>query len=117
MIVPMTLFLLMGQVFPVILLGAGLCSWPAPWPAWELLTALAAVACSYYPRLAAARRFHLPLSGAILHPLGTLVLLAIQWFAFTLNALGRPSRWKGRAYQTPGRAAAPFAEREIKVSA
>ena len=40
--------------------------------------------------------------GAILHPLGILILLAIQWFAFVRNALGRPSTWKGRPYPTPG---------------
>jgi hypothetical protein len=37
-----------------------------------------AVAVSYYPRLAAARRFRQSMLGAALHLLGILVLLAIQ---------------------------------------
>ena len=32
---------------------------------------------------------------------GVFLLVAIQWFAFLRNGLGRPSTWKGRAYSAP----------------
>ena len=96
MIGPMTAVLLGGQVLPVILLLLGICSWPAPWPRWQILLALVATIASMYPRLTAVARFRQSLLGAILHPLAILVSLAIQWFAFYCNALGLPSHWKGR---------------------
>ena len=37
----------------------------------------------------------------MLHPLGVLVLVAIQWYAFARNLAGRPSAWKGRLYRPP----------------
>ena len=40
-------------------------------------------------------------AGAWLHPLGILVLLAIQWYALARNLAGRPSAWKGRLYRSP----------------
>jgi hypothetical protein len=36
--------------------------------------------------------------GAMLHPLGVLILVLIQWYAFARNLAGRPSAWKGRLY-------------------
>ena len=100
MIGPMTLMLLGGQVLPLVLLALALVAWPQPWPAWQLALALLATAASYYPRLAAAVRFRQSLLGALLHPVGVVLLVAIQWFAFLRNALGRPSTWKGRCYPT-----------------
>jgi len=105
MIVPMTALLFVGQVLPPILLVCGLFSWPAPWPAWQILLAGLATAAVYYPRIMAIRRFHQPVLGALLHPLGILLLLSIQWYAFLRNALGRPSTWKGRPYPSPGTSA------------
>ncbi|MGD0262948.1 MAG: hypothetical protein ABSD29_24550, partial [Verrucomicrobiota bacterium] len=62
--------------------------------------ALAAIAAglAYLPRLLAARLFRQPLGGALLHPLGVLALLAIQWHALVRHLAGRPSVWKGRSY-------------------
>ena len=37
-------------------------------------------------------------SRHLLHPLGILVLLTIQWYAFARNLAGRPATWKGRPY-------------------
>ena len=103
MIGPMTAILLGGQVLPVILLALGLVSssWPRPYPLWQLALSALATAAAYYPRLAASYRFRQDLLGAILHPLGILVLVTIQWFAFFRHALGRPSTWKGRPYPSP----------------
>jgi hypothetical protein len=102
LIVPMSAILLGGQVLPTILLAAGLASIPHPWPSWMVGLSGLAVAASYYPRLAAVRRFRQSLVGALLHPLGILVLLTIQWYAFARNLAGRPATWKGRPY--PARA-------------
>ena len=57
------------------------------------------MAASYYSRWAAAVRFRQSRLGAFLHPLGVLVLVAIQWYAFARNLAGRPSAWKGRLYR------------------
>jgi Glycosyl transferase family 2 len=101
LIVPMTVVLLGGQVLPVILLALSLISSPYPFTARQLGLSALATALVYYPRLAASVRFRQDLLGALLHPVGILVLVSIQWFAFVRHALGRPSSWKGRVYPTP----------------
>ena len=98
-IVPWTLLLALGQVAPPLLLLLALLGL-AP-PAVVPLAALATAAV-YLPRLHAARRFHQPWTGAILHPLGVTLLLAIQWHALTGRLMGRPASWRGRAYGPPG---------------
>jgi hypothetical protein len=98
LIVPMTLVLVGGQVLPVVLLLIGLAAVPAPWPRYTLALAALAVLSAYYPRVAAVRRFRQSKVGALFHPLGVLLLVFIQWYAFLRSKLGRPSSWKGRAY-------------------
>ena len=91
-IVPFTLFLLGGQVAPVVMLAA------APlWPR-AALVALPAVVLLYFPRLAGIRRFRQSPLGAALHPLGVAVLTALQWYGLLRSLLGRPAAWKGRVY-------------------
>ena len=114
MIGPMTAVLLGGQVLPVILILLSFSSWPEPWPNWQTALALVATIAAYYPRLAAANRYRQSLLGAIFHPLGILILLAIQWFAFLCTALGRPATWKGRPYPTPAAQAKVLAPRELE---
>jgi hypothetical protein len=92
-ILPVTAVLLGGQVLPFILVLLA----PMLSSAGLTLAALAA-AMSYLPRLVAARLFCQPLGGALLHPLGIIVLLAIQWHALIRHLAGRPPAWKGRAY-------------------
>jgi hypothetical protein len=100
-ILPVTLLLLAGQVAPpalLLLAAAGLL------PAWAMIPAGIGTLAGYYPRLAAARRFRQPLDGVLLHPLGILAFLAIQWTALGRHSLGRPAGWKGRSYSpTPAR--------------
>ena len=91
----MTAILLGGQVLPVILLLLGLLSWPEPWPNWQLALALVCDRRGLLPSPGRGCGAPPVSPGAILHPLGILILLAIQWFAFLRNALGRPSTWKG----------------------
>ncbi len=91
MIGPSTLLLLGGQVLPVVcLLGAR----PDTWTGLTL-AGLAAVA-AYYPRWRAWHRFRQSGLGAWFHPMGIVLLLSIQWYAFIWARLGRPQQWKGR---------------------
>lgn len=92
-IVPATALLLLGQVLPVIVLGVSLVVSPQ-----VVLPAAAAVACSYFPRLVGVVRFGQPVWSALLHPVGVLVLLVIQWCSLLAQFLGRPRGWKGRTY-------------------
>lgn len=94
MIGPATLLLMGGQVLPAALLTA------APWlqPLALGLTA-AALALAYLPRLVGVLRFRQSLPGALLHPVGVMVLVAIQWYGLMRKALKRPSAWKGRRYE------------------
>ncbi len=101
LIVPMTLVLLGGQVLPVFLLLLALASWPRPWPIAHVLLVVLATLAAFVPRITAALRCRQSLTGAVLHPIGVLLLVAIQWYAFLRKALGRPSTWKGRPYRTP----------------
>ena len=92
-ILPMTALLLGGQVLPLLLLAcAPLLSAPG------LVFATGATALSFLPRVISAHLFHQPIGGALLHPLGVLGLLAIQWHALARHLLGRPAEWKGRRY-------------------
>jgi hypothetical protein len=88
-----TLLLFGGHILPVLLLPfIGLME------AWQVYCVAIAVALSYLPRLAAAVRFRQSWLGALLHPIGILCLLAIQWYATVRDWIGRPIGWKGRAY-------------------
>jgi hypothetical protein len=93
LIVPLTLVFVIGQVLPVVLVGVTM--WRQSLAA---LPAMVALACSYYPRLTSLARFHQPILAALLHPIGILIILAIQWWSLLRRALGQPSRWKGRRY-------------------
>jgi hypothetical protein len=85
-ILPVTALLIAGQVLPFLLLPfAGVASLPTVLAAW-------------LPRWIAVRRFRQPFDGALLHPLGILVFLAVQWYALGRQLLGRPAGWKERAY-------------------
>jgi len=95
LILPATVLLGVGQVLPFALL--------AMHAADPLLAAVsgAAVAASYYPRWLGWRHFHQDGLSALLHPLGVLIFLAIQWFAFLRGLAGQPPQWKGRVRVLP----------------
>lgn len=110
-IVPLSLFLSMGQVMTVALAlswGAMLLIADAGGKMRvrrsdvdELTVILAAgVIATYIPRLLAVRRFRQPLSSALLHPAGVVLLLAVQWYAFTRKLFGRPVGWRQRSYSS-----------------
>jgi hypothetical protein len=86
-----TALLAAGQVLPFALLAFG---------AVTPLSAIAA-ACAMAPRLVAAARFQQSWMSALLHPLGILVLLTLQWYACIRALTGQSSTWKGRPYPSP----------------
>jgi glycosyltransferase involved in cell wall biosynthesis len=89
---PWTVLLFGGQVLPWVLI---VCS---AWlePAAAGLAAMS-VSLSLAVRVHAAARFRQAWLGALLHPAGVSVLLAIQWYSAARALFGRPITWKGRA--------------------
>lgn len=90
-------------IWTVLLGGGHLLPWVllcvAGWmPSWEL--AIVAFACvfSFIPRWGCAVRYKQSFAGALLHPVGVLLMLAIQWYAAVRSWVGRPVGWKGRAH-------------------
>ena len=119
-IVPLSLMLLLGQVLPAIMMvllgttalvllafsaqiGArGLdlhVTNPTMAAVWIGLPLLMLVA-AYLPRLLAVRRFRQPLDAALLHPLGVLLLLCVQWYALARKLFGKPVGWRQRTYSS-----------------
>ena len=108
-ILPLTILLLLGQVLPVIAAALWLAFWVSNMVVGatfddrrmaaivSVLLALAVVAI-YLPRLLAVRRFKQPLLSALLHPLGIILLLVVQWYALAKQIFGRPVAWRARAY-------------------
>lgn len=100
-ILPMTILLLGGQVLPFVLV-----LFATKLPGSALIATVLACAFAYAPRLLAVKIFRQPLGSALLHPLGVVLLLAIQWLALVRQLAGKPSVWKGRSYGA-GQAALP----------
>lgn len=93
-----TVLLFGGQVLPFLLLAAAVpLGWDSP---VALLSGIAAGAALAF-RLAMAWRFRQSVPAALLHPLGILLVLAIQWTALVRSRRGRPATWRGRSYGTP----------------
>lgn len=92
-----TVLLFGGHVLPWILLG-----WAAldPLPDEAVVMAGMAAAAGLLFRLLLMVRFRQSVVGALLHPVGILIMLAIQWAALLRARHGRPSEWRGRAYPT-----------------
>ncbi|WP_448203296.1 glycosyltransferase family 2 protein [Azospirillum sp. sgz302134] len=87
-------------VWTVLLFGGHVLPWLLLVLSPEWLPALAA-GTGLATRLILATRFRQSLLGVLLHPLGVLVMLAIQWTALVRSALGHPAVWRGRAYPSP----------------
>lgn len=93
---PISVLLVMGQVLPFC------------FAAWMLFVrgfsiavmvyVLVGVAGAWLPRALAAVRFRQSWRGAVLHPVGILMLLAVQWYALTRKLMGGAVSWKSRAY-------------------
>jgi glycosyltransferase involved in cell wall biosynthesis len=108
-----TVLLFAGHVLPFLLLGVtvGMMARPDWFEADPLgqaaaratgqvlfWLALHASLLSLAVRFEAAWAFRQSWLGAALHPLGALVLLAIQWYAACRSWIGKPVGWKGRSH-------------------
>ena len=91
-ILPMTALLMLGQIAPFVLLFL-----TAP-GSWAFYFSATGGGLALIPRVMAARCFRQSWLGALLHPLGVLFLLGIQWQALFGKILGQPMQWKGRDY-------------------
>lgn len=89
---PWTLLLGGGQVAPVCF---AMLSALNPTAMSGVLAAIG-LGLVYLPRIALGLRLRQPISSVLLHPLGVVVVLAIQWFAMSRRFVGRPLAWKGR---------------------
>ncbi len=91
-ILPFTALLFLGQMLPWgLLLAAWFDHGEMAWPA-------IAAGAGLLIRLVAAVRFRQSLLGAVLHPVGIAVLLALQWWSLGRKLAGRRAVWKQRAY-------------------
>ena len=66
------------------------------WTDWQILACSIALLLSYATRVIESFRFGLSLSSAIVHPLGIICFLCIQWFGFIHRLFGLKTFWKGR---------------------
>ncbi len=82
-----TCILFGGQVLPAVLMLVS-----------PSIPAALALAASSGLRLTLAARFRQPWLAALLHPLGVLAVLFVQWSALVRALRGRPATWRGRAY-------------------
>jgi hypothetical protein len=86
----------LGQIVPYLLLAFLIAGRVVK---LEVLVFVAvAVASAWLPRVLAAIRFKQDWRGALLHPVGIAVLLAIQWYSLTRKLMGGAVSWKDRAY-------------------
>ena len=90
-------------VFTILLAGAAVLPCMAfgfavvrRWDAVVTVELCIALWLSYWPRLLAVRRFHQSRLGALLHPLGVAIFLAIQWLALLAEIVGLRIKWRGR---------------------
>lgn len=93
-IVVFSLFLFLGQVAPLPLLLGSLVTGNDP----VFRLALLAFSFGLIQRIGSAVRFRQSWRGALLHPLGVLILLALEWTALLRKLMGRPATWKQRSY-------------------
>jgi len=114
-ILPVSVLLFLGQVLPFValgilffgllffvLVGGGLgldfhLTRPVVFWIWLGLTVSTAL-CALLPRLLGVPRFKQDWRGAVLHPVGILLLLAVQWYALWRKVRGGAVSWRDRVY-------------------
>lgn len=97
MILPVTALLLVGQVLPFVLVGLAIAGIVQPLPG--VIAGVAAM-LAYAPRIAGVIHYRQSPFGALLHPFGVVVLLAVQWWALLRWSIGSQPAWRGRSYPT-----------------
>ena len=88
-----TVLLFGGQILPLGLLVYGSIAGMES-PAWA--ATIAAVLFGYGLRTAFSLRFEQSWIGNILHPIGVLIVLLIQWVALGRQIFGLQTSWRGR---------------------
>ena len=91
---PFTVLLLGGQVAPWVLIPFVAMKGSLGWT----VLACCATLVPMLVRIIAALRFKQPIGAALLHPVGIVGLLFIQWTALIRKLRGQPQTWRGRAY-------------------
>lgn len=89
-----TLLLGLGQVLPVAVLATAVMKGNRSAEGMATL----ALGMGYLVRLAMAARYRQSWRGALLHPVGMLVTLVLQWWALVRKVAGKPATWKQREY-------------------
>jgi glycosyltransferase involved in cell wall biosynthesis len=79
--------------------GLGSAKSIVPWTI--LLFGSLAIPIGIILRMYGAMRYRESLWSAILHPLGVIMLVAIQWYALARRVVGKPVCWKGRNASPP----------------
>lgn len=93
LLVLVTVLHLLGHVFPWVFLAWSAATFrPVDAATW---CSLVAVACGLVERFALANRFRQSIASAVLHPIGVLLMTAVQWYSLYLALTGQRS-WKGR---------------------
>jgi glycosyltransferase involved in cell wall biosynthesis len=92
-----TILLFFGQVAPVFV-AAVLLFMPLIVTNRLRVWILAALVASFLPRIIAVLRYRQRIASALLHPVGVLVLLTLQWYALVRKLTGQQATWKQRAY-------------------
>ena len=95
-ILPISLLLLMGQVLPFLFAAWFAFAGGLSTAVWVYLWV--GIAGAWLPRLLAAARFKQSWRGVFLHPIGILLLLAVQWYSLIRKLVGAPVSWKDRSY-------------------
>jgi len=90
-----TVLLIAGQVLPLPLVVWG----SVIWDVRGARLAFAALVFGYMMRIVCASRFQQSWLSVVLHPVGILVLLLLQWLALLRKILGIRAKWKGRKYR------------------
>ncbi len=100
LLLPFTLLLAGANLLPYATLGYALVHYSrgdhsmAVW--FAVVASLAAIFLSHLPRWVAAWKLPQTPLGAILHPVGVLLFLILQWWAFLMSLCGRQIAWRGR---------------------
>jgi hypothetical protein len=89
-LIPMSLLLLFGQVFPAVCLALRCGGLNAR------VLFVVALLCGLGLRAALALRFAHPWMGVVGHPFSVVLLLLNQWYGAFRHAVGVPVGWKGR---------------------
>jgi len=92
-----TLLIFGGHVLPWLLLAIGMLTANS----WLAAVAAIGVAANLILRAVLGRRFRQHSNSAGLHPIGAMLVLAINAFGLFRHLSGRPNLWRGRAYVRP----------------